>query len=227
MTLTSAQAETIAKLKSGSDVRSLPIFAEDETLLGSLTALSYKLAERADVVNALYRWRKANLLSFLTVFSPTVDKTESYLRKFSLPDPARILFLISEPDGRMIGHIGLCNIDRDSAELDNVLRGEVPSHRDIINGAQRALLEWAFMVLKVPLVYLNVLANNERAIRAYRKAGFVTVKHVPLVMEKLADGYRLVPNDVEGSTTHGEVARMEISGTDFGRYLSTNGKLHL
>ena len=65
------------------------------------------------------------MTAFLTVFAPTPEKTRNYLNDFSLPDPARMLFLVADCDNRYVGHIGLCNIAADGAEIDNVMRGEV------------------------------------------------------------------------------------------------------
>jgi RimJ/RimL family protein N-acetyltransferase len=215
MTVTSRQAQAIAALKSSGRSQALPIREHDGTFVGRLIPVTHGLAGSDEVVAALYRWRKANLMSFLTVFTPTIEKTTSYLVNFSLPDPARILFLVSEPDSRLIGNIGLCNVDRHGAEMDNVIRGEAPTCRDIMTRAQWTLLDWAFSTLGVPLVYLNVLADNARAIRAYQRAGFSIVKHVSLVKEEMDDGYRLVPPASPGSSADAQVARMEISSAHF------------
>jgi len=215
MAPTPEQARLIARLKSDEEAHPLPIHNEAGGLAGYLTPVTHRLAQSTTVQEALFRWRKAHLTSFLTVFTPSVEKTKAFLLNYSLPDPARILFLVSELDSRAIGNIGLCNIEPVSAELDNVIRGEAPKCAGLMPGAQRALLDWAFSALKVPLVYLNVLADNARAVRAYRNVGFVEVARTPLTRQPFEEGYRLVP--ASAATGDAELARMEISSANFYR----------
>src|ERR1044072_6646865 len=120
-----AQARIVAALKSGPPLKmSIPICSVDNSILGYLTPITRQMAEKQGIVDALYRWRRARMTSFLTAFIPTPEKTRRYLTEFSLPDAARILFLVTDCDSRYVGHIGLCNISPDGAEVDNVMRGE-------------------------------------------------------------------------------------------------------
>jgi RimJ/RimL family protein N-acetyltransferase len=155
------------------------------------------------------------MAAFLTVFVPNLERTREYLSAFSLPDPARILFLIADRDRRYIGHIGLCNIAAGGAEIDNVIRGEPTDTPDLMVRAHNALLGWAFINLDIPLVYLNVLSDNARAMRTYEKVDLRRVSTTPLMREEREDGYRLVPARSGGSNAGVALMRMEIARDTF------------
>jgi len=215
-TLTSEQRRVIADLKSDQRSISLPILGPDDGAIGRLTPVTPSLAARTEVVQSLCRWRATHALSFLTVFTPTPDNVRDYLVKYSLPDPARVLFLVQDDGGRLVGNIGFCNIAAESAELDNVLRGEPANPVRLMTDAQTALLDWAFRILRVQGVYLQVLAANTRAIRLYERIGFATTGQVGLTRVPQGDGYRLVPagpTDLDPPVAH--LKRMEITSDQF------------
>jgi len=216
---TAEQARIIASLKSGSlPDMSIPIASGEGAAAGFLTPITYRLAEDATIVDALFRWRRSHMRSFLTVFDPTLEKTRNYLTGFSLPDDARILFLVVDSENRHVGHIGLCNIAPDGGEIDNVIRGEPVDIPGFMVCAHKALLRWAFARLGLPLAYLNVLADNMRAIQTYEKVGFRSVGRTPLLREEHEGGYRLRP--VSGSSGNGTgpmLIRMEILRDSFYR----------
>ena len=190
---TPRQAEILQRLKTGAETAAIPITNDAGHIIGALRPIDRAAAEDPEVVNALYRWRAAAPGGFLTVFEPTPEKTSAYLQRLSLPDPGRILFLIEDADRRRVGNIGLCNISENSAEVDNVVRGE-PAAPGFMAQVQMALIGWTRETLGADRVYLNVLSDNERAIASYRKAGYVETDRVRLRREDTADGYRLVPD---------------------------------
>lgn len=218
MAPTLEQARIVADLKCGRAQTPITILSAQNRMAGSLAPITHRLAGNPAIIDALYRWRRAHMEAFLTVFSPTPEKTRSYLTAFSLPDPARILFVIADCQGRYVGHIGLCNIAAEVAELDNVMRGELVDSPGFMVYAHRALLNWAFTRLNIPSAYLNVLADNERALRTYAKVGFREVARIPLVREEQADGYRLIPGDaVDAARPAATLVRMEIKRDAFYR----------
>jgi RimJ/RimL family protein N-acetyltransferase len=215
---TAEQARIIASLKSGSQPdMPIPIASAEGAAAGFLTPITYALAKDATIIDALFRWRLSHMKSFLTVFDPTPEKTRNYLTAFSLPDDARILFLVVSRD-RYVGHIGLCSIAPEGGEIDNVIRGEPVDMPGFMVCAHEALLRWAFRALAFPVAYLNVLADNTRAIKTYEKVGFRAIGTTPLLREDHEDGYRLRPiSRSSGNATGPKLLRMEILRDTFYR----------
>jgi len=218
MTPTAEQARIVASLKSGSppEVR-ITIASAEEAVAGFLTPITHQLAEDPEIIDALFRWRRSHMRSFLTVFDPTLEKTRNYLTAFSLPDHARILFLVTNRENRYVGHIGLCNIASDGGEIDNVIRGEPVGIPGFMVCAHQALLRWAFRNLEFPLAYLKVLDDNTRAIRTYEKVGFRAVGWTSLVREEHVGGYRLKPISGSSGGTGPVLVRMEVLRDSFYR----------
>src|SRR5690606_11583140 len=103
----------------------------------------------------------------------TEARTANWLAKVVLPSQDRILFLIIDADEKLIGNVGFANLNDESAELDNVLRAEVSRYPKIAAAAVQSLLAWAFADLGVKSIYLNVFANNDKAVTLYRTLGFL------------------------------------------------------
>lgn len=209
MDLGAEQALTLRRLKTASPPTCVPILGPADEVLGSLVPITAEMAQDHAILGDLCRWRAANMTSFFTVFEPTVQKTQGFLLGLSLPDPARILFLIQDPAGRRVGNIGLCNVTGNDAEFDNVLRGEFVDHPKFMRFVQWSLAAWAFDTLGIGVAYLSVLADNARAIRSYEGAGFTIVDRTPLVRKPFSGGYSLVPA-TPGVREDAALVRMEM-----------------
>ncbi len=188
-----AQAALLDRVKRGEAYAEVTVLDDEGRTIGGLTPVTHAAAADPEVVDSLFRWRAASMRGFLTVFEPTPDKTRGYLRTVALGDPARILFLVRDARGRLVGNIGLCNVAPGEAEVDNVVRGERVGVPSFMTHVQRALVDWAAGALAVRRAYLNVLSDNSRAIESYRRAGYVETGRTPLLREDTADGYRLIP----------------------------------
>lgn len=210
MELSETQASIIQRFKRGEAASTITVFADDGARVGTLRPITAEMAVQHDLIKSLCRWRDGAMQSFLTVFIPSVEKTQAYLTRFSLPDPARILFLIENAAGEPVGNIGLCNVTTQDAELDNVVRGQKVDVPGFMRLVQLALVRWAMETLGVERVYLNVLGNNERAIASYKAVGFVDAGKQLLTREEIEGGYRLV-SAVSGARVDAELVRMEIS----------------
>ena len=80
-----------------------------------------------------------------------------------------------EADGKLIGGCGLFHIDENSrrAELGIGIGDKEYWGRGYGRDAVSLLLDYAFRIRNLRRVWLEVHAENERAIRAYRACGFV------------------------------------------------------
>ncbi len=124
-------------------------------------------------------WRKVFMRFFLTQFDVSAVSTRGYLQRFSITQSNRILFAIYV-DRNLIGHIGLCDVDKDQAELDNLIRGKSGGHSDLMYHAERAVLTWAFDVLGVKKVSAKVMSKNFLAISLHERLGFQLIEKRPL-----------------------------------------------
>jgi RimJ/RimL family protein N-acetyltransferase len=170
--LAAAQRSRIRHFKSA-QAPQVPILDADGVCIGSLRPIDRALAADPQLAQHMARWRQQAMHAFLTRFEATPERTHQWLVERVVPDDTRILFLICDTDGRPVGHYGVCHVGHDSAELDNVLRGERAAHPQLMYFAELALLAWLRTELGIQDVYLHVLADNARAIALYESAGFV------------------------------------------------------
>jgi RimJ/RimL family protein N-acetyltransferase len=94
----------------------------------------------------------------------------------SRSNPARRRFTIFARDGRVVGTIGLRNID---FRFGEGTLGIIVNAADVGGGygtdAVRTIVRFAFERLGLRKVYLDVAEGNERARRCYDRVGFVRI----------------------------------------------------
>ena len=100
-----------------------------------------------------------------------VDKTVEWFRN---KDNTKRLDCVIEHECVPVGLIGLMKIDRKNLNAEYYIALGEKSHKQkgVATKATKAILEYAFTVLKLRKVYLTVDLNNERAIHLYEKVGF-------------------------------------------------------
>jgi len=132
---------------------------------------------RADL-DAINRWRNdpdvvALLGGSFRHVCMTVDERwyESYLANRA----TNVRLAIELGDGRMVGAVYLVGIDwlNRSAEFAIWIGDAASQGKRVGEAATRLMLAHAFDDLNLERVHLSVLRHNERAIRLYRKVGFV------------------------------------------------------
>ena len=89
------------------------------------------------------------------------------------PRPTEMAFAVHDAaDGELVGVSGIENIDHNFSRADfGIFVGERRG-TGIGTDATRLVLEWAFTIVGLHNVMLEVYEYNEQAIRAYEKAGF-------------------------------------------------------
>jgi RimJ/RimL family protein N-acetyltransferase len=191
--MTEHQAALIAALKS--DGPALPVRTSGGTHIGYLMPITARRAADRGVIERICRWRERHKGAFLTIVAPDPENTRRYLEDLALSGPARILFLIADLQKQPVGNIGLCNVAADSAELDNVVRGEPATLPDFMYWVCVTVLNFAFDELGINSIHVKVLSDNPRAIALYYKLRFVERARRPLARQAFADGYRLVETE--------------------------------
>jgi RimJ/RimL family protein N-acetyltransferase len=150
--------------------------------LGALVPVCELHASDADLIATLARWREQNTHWYPTQFRVTLAGTAAWLRAQVLDIEDRIMFLVADEAGTLVGHLGLAHAinDRFEMKVDNVMRGPREATPGIMSAALRTMLEWAGRTLGVRRFYLPVFSDNEHAIRFYRRLGFQEGNLVPL-----------------------------------------------
>ncbi|AUY51582.1 GNAT family protein [Streptomyces sp. CB01881] len=89
--------------------------------------------------------------------------------------PDRLDLAVEDPaTGRFLGELALNDLDRDNASASfRIALTPGSTGRGIGTEATRLLLRHAFEEVRLHRVHLEVWAFNERAARAYEKAGFI------------------------------------------------------
>jgi len=104
----------------------------------------------------------------------SLAKWETWFDRQLSDPPGDSIGFVVEVDGRFVGQCGLHAIDEYArrADLGIELRRDEWS-KGYGQDACRVLVEYAFRHLNLRKVCLHVLADDQRAVGSYRKAGFV------------------------------------------------------
>ena len=99
---------------------------------------------------------------------------EEWLERHRQASDELLWSIVSDPDGRCLGHVGLYKIDRvsRSAEFGIMVGEKAVWGRGIGYKATMAALRQGFLQENLNRISLTVLANNERAIKLYLRVGF-------------------------------------------------------
>jgi perosamine synthetase len=158
--------------------------------IGYLAPVCALHSEDERLLETLARWRNENVFAYPSQFQATVESTRSWLRDRVLAAPDRMLFLVLQKHGRLIGHMGLANALDDQArlEMDNIVRGVKGRDPGLMAAAMDALLDWTQEMLAPEQIYLRVLDDNAHAIAFYEKLGFALDRLLPLRRHEQEDG---------------------------------------
>ena len=117
-------------------------------------------------------------LMIFNAFFPPASKVEhdAWIESVHTKRTDLVIFVIEELAGsHSIGICQLCNIDwqNRSAELQIRIGEERYQSKGFVTEATKLLCQFGFSDLNLHRIYLNVVASNVRAIKAYEKCGFV------------------------------------------------------
>ena len=137
-----------------------------------------RATERADVATFVRWFNNADVVRNLAMFSPMSDAAETawfdrMLASQGTTDYHFVICLLA--DGRPIGTIGLHDISWKDGTADfGIAIGEKEEwNKGHGTDALRAICDFGFGALRLERIGLYVYAGNDRARRAYEKAGFV------------------------------------------------------
>ena len=182
----------IGPLVRGEKALRLDVFGPDGESEGYLTPLTVAQAGDDELVSQLTRWRNRARGSFLTQFEPTPERTRRWLLETVLPDPARMLFLIHS-SSRLVGQVGFKGLREATAELDNLIRGEIGGGPRLMLDAEVTLIRWMFETFGLESVEAVVLSGNVRPLALHDRIGFERIETVPLARRARGSEIHLVP----------------------------------
>ena len=203
-----ALAANFLFLKSAKNVQEAFLRAIPIEKKGFLVPVCEAHLDDISLLQKLTEWRNTNVLVYPSQFVANLESTKVWLSQRLLSVPDRILFLVTNNQGHVVGHIGFngCLNDDFLFEVDNVIRGEVEIEKGIFTCALNGLIEWARKTLNVGGFFLRVMDDNPHAIAFYQRNGFVEESRIPLVkLEK------------NGQTSYHEAKQGEPKAKDFVR----------
>lgn len=159
----------------------------------TLLLLTSDCSEDQSLMELIGRWRQENENWFQAIFKVTLEGTTKWFKNNLINAPDRLLFII-KIGNEYIGHVGLFrfNFEKLTCEIDNIVRGE-PSYPGVMGDAIISMMSWGKEILGLKGYTLQTFYENERAVKLYKKLGFVGVKRDPLVKVVSKDRIEWLP----------------------------------
>jgi len=151
----------------------------------SLIPVGEYILEDFATIDLLAKWRNTNTNVYPTRFEATRRSTLNWLRHQLNSSANKILFLVSDAQGNIVGHMGLASINNPAhiLEVDNVARFSNDLPTGTFSQCLKALLSWAKASMYVEGFSLRVFATNSRAISFYKKNGFKESRLIPMSID--------------------------------------------
>jgi hypothetical protein len=159
---------------------SINVFDRSENSIGKLVPVGDWILDDKEKIELMRSWRQRTMRMFLTQFESTYEKTFGYLKDLSIAQEGRIFFLIYDSDNRLIGHIGVADVDGKAGELDNLMRGVEGGDPGLIYFAEIALLDWCFKNLGITESNVRVLSYNWLVLSLHEEVGYIQKEKFPL-----------------------------------------------
>lgn len=202
---------------------SLDVVDETDKKIASLVPIGNWALRDSELLKKFTAWRQLFMRFFLTQFQASEKKTQSYLKNFSIEQNNRILFAIFM-EKALVGHIGLSNVSRSTAELDNIIRGQSGGHKDLIYFSEKALLEWAFDNINVSTIYAQVMSKNFMALSLHERFLFKSKNRRSLrkIVSQASIAFEVC--NERSSTENFFLEVMEVSREDFFKSVTRSKK---
>jgi len=215
-------AGVLHAVKSGQQDRAtelaIPIISSSEES-SKLVPIGSWIFSRQDLIESMASWRERSMRFFLAQFEASASLMTSYLEKYAVGDPNRILFLIFV-EGRPLGHIGLANVTSGEAEVDNMIRGAPGGSSSLMADSELALLNWAVDEMGIGSFQLRIQSRNFLAKRIHAQLGFRVTESLTLRRTQLNGMEFLEPCDASQAT---ETFSLEVMQLESGEIRGRGG----
>lgn len=175
----------------------LPVYNDQQEEIAYLRPITANYMRTIpSCVELMSRWRAENPSLATGIFTVTHERTRKWLDNLVVGNDRRILFLISDFNGRYLGHIGFAAFDYEnkSAEIDSVLRGVKDCMPGLMQHCMKSMIDWGKCVLKLEEIALEVFLDNTHAVEFYRRCKFVDNIRIPMVKITLPDEEKWEPS---------------------------------
>ena len=180
-----AVVENFAFAKSANTIQEAYLRAIPIPMDGYLLPVCQAHVCDEDLLQKLTEWRNINVDVYPTQFTATLESTRAWMKDRLLAVPDRMLFLVVDNTGKVIGHIGFngCHNNEQLFEIDNVVRGVNGIGKGLFAKAMNSLIEWARKTINVNGFFLRVMEDNPKAIAFYSRNSFIEESRIPLIRE--------------------------------------------
>ena len=165
---------------SEANFKAIPVLNMNGVKLGKLLPVGPWIADDIEKVELIRAWRQRTMRMFLTQFESTFDRTLGYLKNLSIAQEDRIFFLIYDISDRLVGHMGIADVDGNSGELDNLMRGVEGGDPRLVYFSEISLLDWCFTNLGINQSDVRVLSYNWLVLSLHEEVGYSFVSNSPL-----------------------------------------------
>lgn len=193
---------------------SIDVLDKNKNKIAKLIPVGNWALKDSKLLNSFAKWRKTYMNFFFKQFTSSKESMIGYLKNLSIGKGNRIFFAIYV-DKTLVGHIGLKNITKNSAELDNIIRGETGGPSNLMLLSEKTLLYWAFFILDLKKVNAKVMSNNLMALNLHEELGFKLKKKYYLKKFQMKKRLFYRTSDKKAATENFFMNSIELSKKDF------------
>ena len=178
----------------------LPIFDSKKNEIGKLIPIGNWILTHKEKIEDLSKWRQKNMKFFFSQFNSSYKRTLWYIKNFSIEQNNRIFFLIYANNDKLIGHIGLAEIEKNFATMYNMVRGEEGGDPKLMYYSMIAIINWSFKILNIENLYGRIISYNWLTIFLYEEISFKIIERIPL--KKIEENGEINHKDIDSSESN-------------------------
>ena len=159
------RSEFTSRIRAAGGANRVAVMGREGSLLATLRLIESDDLHDEALIKMLTDLRNRHRTCFLTEFEATAERTRAWLATAVVGHPARALFRVDLPGGRLVGHIGAIH------------RGEALEYDNFILDVDIGIEGFAVQLARQFLVWIartsgvNAIVGNVRSSNAHARAG--------------------------------------------------------
>ena len=170
-------------LKSSQNIKEVYLKSIPIGDLGFLLPLSIVHLNDLHLMQKLFFWNNANPIIVSSRLNFDIEDISEWVRNEVLNVEDRIIFLIGNNEGQICGQISIDNCHSGQFEINDVLKCNPESSKEMILSALLSLFEWFRKTTNADSFSLRVMEGDIDEIQFYEKNNFIKTEKIPLVKE--------------------------------------------